>query len=118
MTTATISTAPDLFRAFADPTRLRILNVLLEGELCVCDLCSVLQLPQPTASRHLAHLRRADLVTVRQAGKWKHYAPAKHPRGLASTLLRCVRTCLRDIDVLQEDLDRLAHIDIGACCVK
>lgn len=116
MMEATLSTVPDLFRAFADPTRLRILNLLLEGELCVCDLCEVLDVPQPTASRHLAYLRRAGLVTVRQDGRWKYYATAKRPKGLEGTLLRCVRTCLREMDVLQDDLYRLRDTETGACC--
>ena len=60
--TVTLATTPDLFRAFADPTRLRILNLLVEGEVCVCDLCGVLGEIQPKISRHLAYLRRAGLV--------------------------------------------------------
>ena len=112
----TINDVPDLFRAFADPTRLRILNVLQERELCVCHLCEVLELPQPTASRHLAYLRRVGLVTVRQQGKWKYYAPAEQPQGLEHTLLRCVRTCMREIDVLRDDLDRLSKTDLESGC--
>ncbi len=67
-----LTATPDLFRAFADPTRLRLLNLLLERELCVCDLCAVLDEIQPKVSRHLAYLRRAGLVTVRSDGNWKH----------------------------------------------
>ena len=78
----TLDTTPDLFRAFADPTRLRLLNVLLEGELCVCDLCDVLDVIQPNVSRHLAYLRRVGLVTVRQESKWKYYSIVKKPKGL------------------------------------
>ncbi len=113
--TATLATPPDVFRAFADPTRLRILNLLLEGEVCVCDLCSVLDEIQPKVSRHLAYLRRAGLVTVRTQGKWKYYALAKHAKGLERTLINCVKSCLREIDVLREDLDRLRS-GSGACC--
>ncbi len=112
----TLATSPDLFRAFADPTRLRILNLLLEGEVCVCDLCSVLDEIQPKVSRHLAYLRRAELVTVRTEGKWKFYALAKRKKGLQSTLLNCVRSCLRGIDELQHDLVRLSATSTTACC--
>ena len=105
-----------IFRAFADETRLRLLNLLLERELCVCELCEVLDLAQPNASRHLAYLRRAGLVTVRQQGKWKHYAVPKRPQGLERTLLHCVRSCLREIDVLQRDLDRLRELEPGERC--
>ena len=112
---ARLATTPDLFRAFADPTRLRLLNLLLERELCVCDLCEVLDEIQPKVSRHLAYLRRAGLVTVRRDGKWKHYAVMKKPAGLERTLLDCVRTCLRGLDVLKDDLKRLRKLPRGRC---
>jgi len=113
----TLTTTHTLFRAFADPTRLRILNLLLDGELCVCDLCDVLGVLQPSISRHLAYLDRAGLVTVRQEGKWKYYAVARRPTGLRKTLLECVRGCLREIDELREDRARLKAIRCrGACC--
>ena len=113
--TATLATTPDVFRAFADPTRLRILNLLADREVCVCDLCSVLDEIQPKVSRHLAYLRRAGLVEVRQEGKWKHYRIKRHAQGLERTLINCVKSCLREIDVLQADLDRLRS-GSGACC--
>ncbi len=112
---ASLATTPDVFRAFADPTRLRILNLLAEGEACVCDLCSVLDETQPKVSRHLAYLRRAGLVDVRQEGKWKHYRIKRDARGLERTLINCVKSRLREIDVLQEDLERLRSAQ-GACC--
>jgi len=111
----TLATTPDVFRAFADPTRLRILNLLIGGEVCVCDLCSVLNESQPKTSRHLAYLRRAGLVEVRQDGKWKHYRIRRHARGLERTLINCVKSCLREIDVLRDDLDRLRR-GAGECC--
>ena len=51
-----------MFRAFSDPTRLRILGLLRGGERCVCELVDILRCPQPKASRHLAYLRKAGLV--------------------------------------------------------
>jgi len=113
--TATLSTTQDVFRAFADPTRLRILNLLAEGEVCVCDLCGVLDEIQPKVSRHLAYLRRAGLVEVRQDGKWKHYRIKRNAQGLERTLINCVKSCLREIDVLQDDLTRLRS-GRSACC--
>ena len=115
MTTA-LETTNTVFRAFADENRIRLLNLLLEGEVCVCDLCDVLDMPQPRISRHLAYLRRVGLVTVRQDGKWKHYAAAKPSAGLRRRLLNCVRGCLRDIDVLQADLARLQEARGRGCC--
>ncbi len=111
----TLATTQDLFRAFADPTRLRILNLLQEGEVCVCDLCAVLDEIQPKISRHLAYLRREGLVDVRQDGKWKHYRIKRYAQGLERTLINCVKSCLREIDVLQVDLDRLRSGQ-GGCC--
>lgn len=112
---AAISTTPDTFRAFADPTRLRILNLLIEGEVCVCDLCGVLEEIQPKISRHLAYLRRARLVEGRRDGRWMYYRIARHAKGLERTLIHCVKSCLREIDVLRDDLTRLRSRS-SACC--
>ena len=106
----TLSSTHSVFRAFADETRLRLLNLLLEGEVCVCDLCEVLEEIQPKISRHLAYLRRAGLVSVRQVGKWKYYAIPKRPSGLHRKLLNCIRSCLRELDLLQKDLSRLQEV--------
>ncbi len=62
-----------LFKALADATRLRILGLLLTGEVCVCHIHESLKIPQPKASRHLAYLRRAGLVETRREGLWGHY---------------------------------------------
>lgn len=67
-------TADDLFRALADPTRLRLLLLLAaEGELCVCELTHALDEIQPKVSRHLAMLREAGMVIDRREGLWIHY---------------------------------------------
>ncbi|MDA8090998.1 MAG: metalloregulator ArsR/SmtB family transcription factor [Nitrospiraceae bacterium] len=63
----------NIFKAFSDETRLRILKLLEHGELCVCDLVAALELVQPKISFHLAILREADLVKDRKEGKWTHY---------------------------------------------
>lgn len=62
-----------VYAALADPTRLRILALLRDGEVCVCHLHASLDVPQPTASRHLAYLRKAGLVGARRDGTWMHY---------------------------------------------
>lgn len=62
-----------VYKALADETRLRILALLKDGEVCVCHLHGGLRLPQPTISRHLAYLRRAGLVEARRDGVWMHY---------------------------------------------
>jgi ArsR family transcriptional regulator len=71
----------ELFKALADETRLRILHLLVQGELCVCDIMTVLGIGQSKASRHLAYLRSARLVDDRRDGVWMYYALAK-PKGL------------------------------------
>lgn len=63
----------DVLKALADPTRLRILALLAAGEICVCHIHTALEVPQPTASRHLAYLKRSGLVEDRKVGLWKHY---------------------------------------------
>src|ERR1700730_8325568 len=67
-----------LFRTLADPTRLRLLNLLACGETCGCELAETLRLVQPKVSRHLAHLRQAGLVEARRNGKWMHYQWSAH----------------------------------------
>ena len=62
-----------VYAALADPTRLRILALLRDGEICVCHIHASLEVPQPTASRHLAYLRKAGLVDARREGIWMHY---------------------------------------------
>jgi ArsR family transcriptional regulator, arsenate/arsenite/antimonite-responsive transcriptional repressor len=68
-----IATLESTYRALADVTRLRILTLLADGEVCVCDIHDTLRVPQPTASRHLAYLRQAGLVEARREGTWMHY---------------------------------------------
>jgi len=82
-----VSTSPAaldrVFAALADASRLRLAVLLLDGELCVCDLVNLMKLPQPTISRQLRLLRDAGLLTVRQAGTWHYYRwanPADSPR--------------------------------------
>lgn len=70
----------EVFKALADETRLRILNLLVRGELCVCDIMAVLAVGQSKASRHLAYLRNVGLVNDRRNGVWMYYTLAE-PRG-------------------------------------
>ena len=67
----------DLFKALSDPTRLRIACLLTAGQLCVCDLTELLDLPQSTVSRHMAKLKNAGLVTDQRSGRWVHYRLAE-----------------------------------------
>ena len=102
----TIADLDLLFRGFADPTRIRILNLLVAGGLCVCDLVDLLRLPQSTVSRHLRYLHRAGLVEVDREWKFAHYRLAEPAPGVHHTLLRCVRTCFRGITQLDRERAR------------
>jgi ArsR family transcriptional regulator len=95
-----------LFKGFADPTRIRILNVLAAGEICVCDLVDLLGLPQSTISRHLRYLHRAGLVEVSREWKFAHYRLAEPTQSVHRTLLNCVRTCFRGLPQLDRERDR------------
>ena len=77
----TIDQLEETFKALADRTRLRILALLGNNEVCVCHIHDSLGRPQPTVSRHLAYLRRAGLVSARRDGVWMHYrvAPSLPP---------------------------------------
>jgi ArsR family transcriptional regulator len=81
-----------LFKTLADPTRLRLLNLLACGETCVCELTDTLRVVQPKVSRHLALLRRAGLVEASRDGKWMHYRWARH----GDPLVRHVLTGLQE----------------------
>ncbi len=109
---------PDLlFRALAEPTRLRILHLLQGGELCVGDLVKALDVPQPTASRHLAYLRRARLVSAVKRGLWSFYALVPASTALHGHLLQAVGICRRSMPVLAEDSSRLRALKrSGGCC--
>ena len=109
-----------LFRAFADRTRLRILHLLQGGELCVCDLVRVIDVPQPKISRHLAYLRKSGLVLARKEGLWMHYRLAPAKIAFHKKLLECLACCLTDVPELSRDahkLNRRACCDAAdACC--
>jgi ArsR family transcriptional regulator len=81
-----------MFRGFADPVRIRVLNLLAAGELCVCDLTEILRLPQSSVSRHLAYLRRVRLVETTREGKFAHYRLSEPRNKVHRGLLSSVRT--------------------------
>ncbi|HUQ79803.1 MAG TPA: metalloregulator ArsR/SmtB family transcription factor [Gemmatimonadaceae bacterium] len=98
-----VSDLETLFSGFADPTRLRVLNLLAAGDLCVCDLVDLLGLPQPLVSRHLAYLRRTGLVEVRRESKYAHYRLAEPEHAVHRNLINCVRSCFVGIKSLDRE---------------
>ena len=106
-----------MFRAFSDRTRLRLLHLLQQGELCVGDLVRILEVPQPTASRHLAYLRRARLVLTRKDGLWNFYRLAPARTSFHRNLLQCLKSCFRDVPEITADSQRASKIRrSGGCC--
>ena len=103
-----------IFRALSDRTRLRILNLLQGGELCVCRIVDVLDIPQPTASRHLSYLRKAGLVVARKEGLWMHYRLAPAQSKSHELLLECLAQCFREECVFAKDHQRL-RTGAGSC---
>src|SRR6187401_1803600 len=89
------------FKALADATRLRILGLLLSGEVCVCDIHESLKIPQPKASRHLAYLRRAGLVETRRDGLWIHYRLGTLADPVLAALGDAVRHALTHVDAIR-----------------
>ena len=100
------------FQALGDKTRLRILNLMREQEICVCYFVEILGGPQSKISRHLAYLRNAGIVSTRRDGKWMHYRLSMPNHAGAAQILRQTLAALRDERTMQADLARLAK----ACC--
>ena len=97
LTSTAVTDIAAVCAALADPTRLRILALLADDEICVCHIHGSLDIPQPTASRHLAYLRRTGLVDARRDGLWVHYRVARtlapHVRHALDAVLHAVRHC-------------------------
>ena len=110
-----ILTLESLFKALADGTRLRILGLLLSGEVCVCHIHESLKIPQPKASRHLAYLRRAGLVDTRRDGLWIHYRLADLGDPVLQTIGDAVRHALMHVDSIRRDGARLQKKT--GCCI-
>jgi ArsR family transcriptional regulator len=111
----TLDEMETLFKALADATRLRILGLLLTGEVCVCHIHESLKIPQPKASRHLAYLRNAGLVDTRRDGLWVHYRMAAVADPILSAITDSVRHALTHLDVVKKDADRLEKRT--GCCL-
>ena len=105
--------AMQMFRALADETRLRILNLLQEHELCVCQIVEVLDLGQSKVSRHLANLRNAGLVNDRRDATWMYYTLAEPQGQLHEQILECVKLLAQEVPVAAEDMRALDGL--GSC---
>ena len=100
------------FRALADATRLRLINLIGDQEVCVCFFVEILKTNQPKISRHLAYLRRAGIVATRREGIWMHYRIATPADENAAKVLMDVRRWLANDPAMQRDVERFEKI----CC--
>jgi len=108
-----------LFKGLADQTRLRILNLLLHGELCVCDIQYVLESSQPNVSRHLTYLKNSGLVLDRREGPRMYYRLARPNESLRKLLFGFLREVFGSSEVLIEDSQKLKKaIRHGSCTVS
>ena len=96
----------NVFKALSDETRLRILNLLFEQELCVCDIMEVLQINQTKASRHLAYMKNAGLLNDKKNAQWVFYSMAELANG--SFIESLIRNTLRNELIYIEDLENLS----------
>lgn len=100
------------FQALGDNTRLRLLNLMSDQEVCVCYFVEILGHPQPKISRHLAYLRSAGIVSARREGKWMHYRIVMPPHIGATQILRQTLEWLKEDKAMQADNAKLTR----ACC--
>ena len=100
------------FSALADKTRLRLLNLLRDGEVCVCFFAGTLDTNNPKISRHLAYLKRASLVTARRDGKWMHYTLQTPTDPKAREVFDATMEMLADDATMKKDRERL----VAFCC--
>jgi ArsR family transcriptional regulator len=106
-----------LFAALADPTRLRLLNLMAGHEVCVCHFVEILGQSQPKISRHLAYLRNAGIVSARREGKWVNYSMRPLADQAAASILAAVVAALGIDEQMRDDLRKLSQVKFGVVCL-
>lgn len=109
-----LNTMETVFQALGDKTRLRILGLLLTGEVCVCHIHESLGVSQPKASRHLAYLRRSGIVQTRRQGLWIYYRLAESNDALIRTIRDVVTHTLGHLAIVRRDAAKLQK-KTGCC---
>ena len=99
-----------IYECLCDPTRLRLLNVLAKGPLCVCHFQEILDEPQVKISKHLAYLRARGLVEVERQGNWMVYELPVRPSRELKANLACLQDCAQEDPVFKRDLARLKKL--------
>lgn len=113
-----------IYECLCDRTRLRILNLLRQGPLCVCHIQEILGEPQVKISKHLGYLKTHGLVTVRKEANWRIYALVAKPAKALAANLACLQDCAAEDKTFRRDLEKLARLrarpdDLApACCAS
>ncbi len=102
----------EFFAALADRTRLRLLNLMRDGEVCVCFFAETLETNNPKISRHLAYLKRAGMVKSRRDGKWMHYSITTPNDPKAAVIFDSVMRAIELDEEMQADRATL----VSVCC--
>lgn len=107
------------FKGLSDPNRLRILNLLLHGELCGCDIQYIMGTSQPNVSRHLTYLKNCGLVSDRREGFRVFYSLASHRQGALAPLFEFLGKAFKNEETLRKDARKLKQaITTGSCTVS
>jgi ArsR family transcriptional regulator, arsenate/arsenite/antimonite-responsive transcriptional repressor len=113
-----------IFECFCDRTRLRILNLLCSGPLCVCHLQEILGETQVKVSKHLAYLKAHGMVDVRREANWRVYSLIAQPTHALKSNLACLQDCAHEDKIFRRDTEKLKKLrdglgaDSPQCCVK
>lgn len=109
-----VNTMVTLLQALADPTRLRLLNLMRDGEVCVCFFIEILGEGQSKVSRHLSYLRRAGIVSARRDGKWMHYSLVRPNDGVSRRVLNDALAWMASEREFEKDRSRLVKVCCGS----
>lgn len=114
----------NIYECFCDRTRLRILNLLMQGPLCVCHIQDILGKPQVKVSKHLGYLKTRGLVGVRRDGNWRIYSLVAKPPHTLKANLACLQDCATEDKIFRRDTEKLTKLrddleaDSPGCCAK
>lgn len=105
-----------IYKALSEPMRLRIMMLLMKGELCVCDLMEVLEEPQSKVSRHLAYLKHSGLIQGKRVGTWMHYFLRDHIEGLTAAHIKFLKEELPGMGWAKADAAKLIEVQKKKLC--
>ncbi len=105
-----------IYKALSEQMRLRILMLLMHGELCVCELMAVLEEPQSKVSRHVAYLKNSGLIEGKRMGTWNHYFLKEPLEGLAAAHVEFLRKELSGLDWVRSDVEKMKEVQTRKLC--